>query len=332
MTTTQPIPDTADDMADAAQARIPAPAATGPQLAVTHEVGSCVSVSTAGVELLRYTYSPRIPAFECPAPYFHPLRDLAGEVVTGNRPHDHLWHKGLAMTASHLSGGNFWGGGSYTPGAAGSGYQDLPNVGSLRHKGFEELTTSGDTLRLVERLDWVNAEQERWIDEHRTLVVGDVDPTSASWSLEFTTELTNVRGAVLEFGSPTVFGRELAGYCGLFWRGPREFTGGTVLGSGGQSGPGLMGKRSDWLAFVGRHDGSNGVSTLLFDQDPGNADAPAHWFVRTEPIPVVNPSLAFFDGLELAAGQTLRRRYRLVVAAQAWDAEQVEAYRETHPW
>jgi hypothetical protein len=101
---------------DAARATIPASPATAPRLAVTHDVGSAVSVSTAGVELLRYTYRPDIPAFECPAPYFHPLRDLAGEVVTGNRPHDHRWHKGLAMTASHLSGGNFWGGGSYTPG------------------------------------------------------------------------------------------------------------------------------------------------------------------------------------------------------------------------
>jgi hypothetical protein len=178
----------------------------------------------------------------------------------------------------------------------------------------------------------VNAQQQRWIDERRTLVVGDLDPSWASWSLEFATELTNVRAATLEFGSPTVLGRELAGYCGLFWRGPREFSGGTVLGAGGRTGPGLMGQRSPWLAFVGRHDGSDGASTLLFDQDPANADAPAHWFVRTQPYPVVNPSLAFYQGLELAAGQTLRRRYRLVVAAHAWDAGQVEAYRQAHPW
>lgn len=317
---------------DAALSIIPDAPTTPPQLAVTHDVGSSISVSAAGVELFQYTYVSDIPADECPAPYFHPLRDLAGEVVTGNRPHDHRWHKGLAMTASHLSGGNFWGGGSYTPGAPGFGYVDLPNVGSLRHQGFEEFASSAERLRLVERVDWVNAEQERWIDERRTIVVGDVDASSGSWSLEFTSELTNVRGEALEFGSPTVFGRELAGYCGLFWRGPREFTGGTILGSGGQAGPGLMGQRADWLAFVGRHDGSHGASTLLFDQDPGNADAPAYWFVRTEPYPVVNPSLAFYEGLELAAGDTLRRRYRLVVAAQAWDSQRVAAYRAAHPW
>jgi hypothetical protein len=302
------------------------------RLAVTHDVGSRLCVSAAGVELFRYTYSSEIARSECPTPYFHPLRDLAGEIVTGHRPHDHRWHKGLAMTASHLSGGNFWGGGSYTPGAPGTGYVDLPNVGSLVHRSFEEFALTDDRLRLVERIDWVNSEHERWIDERRTLVVGDVDAHSASWSLEFTTELANVRDEALDFGSPTVFGRELAGYCGLFWRGPRAFTGGTVLASGRQSGPEMMGRQADWLAFVGIHDGHNAASTLLFDQDPANADAPAYWFVRTEPYPVVNPSLAFYDGLTLAAGDTLRRRYRLVIAAQAWDPAQVEAYREAHPW
>ena len=155
---------------DAARTPIPTASATGTTLTVTHDVGSGVSIFAAGVELLRYTYRCDAPAFECPAPYFHPLRDLAGEVVTSNRPHDHRWHKGLALTASHLSGGNFWGGGSYTPGAAGSGYLDLPNVGSLHHQGFEEFTASADRLRLVERIDWVNADQERWIDERRTLL------------------------------------------------------------------------------------------------------------------------------------------------------------------
>ena len=30
--------------------------------------------------------------------------------MTGYRPHDHRWHKGLQMTWTHVSGENFWGG------------------------------------------------------------------------------------------------------------------------------------------------------------------------------------------------------------------------------
>jgi hypothetical protein len=254
----------------------------------THEVGSSISVSAGAVELFRYHYAPDVPEFECRAPYFHPLRDLAGEPVTGNRPHDHRWHKGLAMTASHLSGQNFWGGGSYL---RDRGYVDLPNVGSLRHRGFPEFAAAGRPS-FTEELDWVTAEGQTWLQERRTVAVRDVDPADGSWTLEFGTELRNVRGAPLEFGSPTVFGRELAGYCGFFWRGPRAFTGGRVLAAGGREGPELMGERADWLAFVGAHDETDRSSTLLFRPGPDTVDTPPRWFVRTEPYAVVHQAVA----------------------------------------
>ncbi|HEX9336317.1 MAG TPA: PmoA family protein [Pseudonocardiaceae bacterium] len=290
-----------------------------------HEIGAAVTVTAHDVELFRYTYRPDTPAFECPTPYFHPLRTLAGEVVTGNRPHDHPWHKGLAMTASHVSGQNFWGGVSWV---TGEGYRDLPNVGTLRHRDFATL----DDGAFTEHVDWITAAGEHWIDETRTVTVRDIDPAGGSWTLEFGTELRNVRGAALEFGSPTVFGRELAGYCGFFWRGPRSFTGGDVLASDDRRGQAMMGERGTWLAFTGRHDETLAASTLLFLDHPSNADHPPHWFVRTEPIPVVNPSLAFFEPTELADGDVLRLAYRVVVADGAWDAERIEKHLAAHPW
>nr|WP_232328508.1 PmoA family protein [Kibdelosporangium sp. MJ126-NF4]CEL22908.1 FIG01123381: hypothetical protein [Kibdelosporangium sp. MJ126-NF4]CTQ90048.1 FIG01123381: hypothetical protein [Kibdelosporangium sp. MJ126-NF4] len=270
--------------------------------------GRTLTLMGADAELFRYTYRPDTPAFECPCPSFHPLRTLDGDVVTGYRPHDHRWHKGLAMTASHLSGQNFWGGVSYV---TGKGYQVLPNVGTLVHQGFDGPWT--------ERIDWITAAGERWIAERRTIGYSlGVD----SWRLDLTFELANVRGEDLEFGSPTVFGRELAGYCGFFWRGPRSFTGGTILASGGRSGPDLMGTRADWLAFVGAHDEVDRMSTLLFVGAESNPDT--RWFVRSEPYPVVNPSLAFYEPLVLPAGETLRLSYRLAICCGAWDADRID--------
>lgn len=288
------------------------------------EDSDALTVSARGVELFRYTFRPDTPATECPCPAFHPLRTLAGDVVTGNRPHDHRWHKGLAMTASHVSGQNFWGGGTYVHG---TGYVDLPNVGSLQHRGFTEVSGS----KVVEDIDWITAAGEKWITERRTVLV-EVDAGTDSWSLEFATDLHNVRGQVLEFGSPTVHGREMAGYTGFFWRGPRSFTDGTVLASGGRSGPEMMGEAASWLAYVGRHDEVDRSSTLLFVDHPDNPVADGRWFVRNTPFPAVNPSLAFFDPLELASGDTLRLRYRLVVADGEWDSERVETYLRDHPW
>ncbi len=289
---------------------------------------------SAPVELLRYHYRPRLDPFECPSPYFHPLRTLSGRTVTANRPNDHRWHKGLAMTASHLSGQNFWGGGSYVHGAPNGGYVNLPNVGRMDHTGFE----SGDRERtgpprFVETLDWITSGGERWIEERRTVAVPDVDAAAGCWTLEFATELRNVRGESLGFGSPTVFGRELAGYCGFFWRGPRAFTGGRVLTSEGREGqPAAMGHRSPWLAFSGEFDEVDGFASLLFVPDPANPGGEPAWFVRSEPFAAVNPSLAFFDALELPADETLRLKYRLTIADGQWDHARIEQYLEAHPW
>ena len=280
------------------------------------------AVSARGVELFRYVYAADLPRFECPSPYFHPLRTLAGDVVTANRPNDHRWHKGLAMTASHVSGQNFWGGGTYVRGAPGSGYVDLPNVGSLRHREFSELTVT-DRLRVAESVDWISSDGQKWIEESRTFEVAVADD---SWSIDFATVLRNVRGTELEFGSPTVFGRELAGYCGFFWRGPRSFTGGAVYASDGRCGQELMGAASPWLAYVGEHDEVDHHSTLLFLDHPANNVPSGRWFVRSTPFPAVNPSLAFFEPLLLPAGDALSVRYRVVIADGAWDRDALESY------
>jgi hypothetical protein len=297
-----------------------------PGLRVVHDIDEAVSVRVMGggspVEILRYVYRSRMPAVEAPKPYFHPLRTLAGDVVTGYRPHDHRWHKGIQMTVSHLSGENFWGGGSYV---RGRGYLDLPNVGSMRHEDFASWTTARDQVSLNEWLTWRTQTGEQWVDERRELTVRDVE--DESWALEFGTELTNVRGAPLEIGSPTTHGRPWAGYSGLFWRGPRAFTDGEVIAADGQGGPEMMGKAARWLAYVGTHDEVDRTSTLLFIEDPRDR---CLWFVRNTPFPAVNPSLAFHDEITLPPGETLRRRYRIIVANGAWDRDRLESYVKEH--
>jgi hypothetical protein len=273
--------------------------------------GKALTLTARGVELFRYVYRPDTPAFECPSPSFHPLRTLDGDTVTAYRPHDHRWHKGLAMTASHLSGQNFWGGVSWV---RGSGYQALPTVGSLIHQGFP--TT--DPGKVVEDVNWVTVRGEHWIAERREISFEVADHW---WSLDLNLKLHNVRGEPLEFGSPTVYGREQAGYCGLFWRGPRSFTGGTILAADGQSGPELMGRRASWLAYIGEHDEVDRCSTLLFRNDPVQD---GRWFVRTDPYPVVNPSLAFYDPLTLPPDRELRLRYRVVIGNGRWSRERIE--------
>ncbi|MFI9584308.1 PmoA family protein [Streptomyces sp. NPDC052236] len=311
---------------------------------VTHTLGERIAVrSSGGVELLSYVYKPDPDAFEARKPYIHPLRTLAGNQVSGYRPNDHRWHKGLQMTASHLSGQNFWGGNCYVPG---EGYQRLPErIGSMRHDGFSVLDTADDRFTLAEDLTWVENGGQEWAREQRTVTVHSVDEQAGSWALDWSISLTNIHSEPLRFGSPTTAGREMAGYTGLQWRGPRDFTGGAIFGpedlpsadgTDTDTGP-LMGTQGPWLAFTAEHDDIDAHSTLVFAHAPENLDPataihPSHWFVRSEPIPTVAFSWAFFEEFELAPGASFAYRYRIVVADGAWDRDRVATHLKGLTW
>ncbi|MET7447513.1 PmoA family protein [Streptomyces sp. NPDC005508] len=294
---------------------------------LVHRHGEHLSViaSESGVELLRYVYRAE-DAWEAPKPYIHPLRTLSGQVVTGYRPNDHRWHKGLQMTASHLSGANLWGGNSYVHG---KGYRALPErVGSMAHASFDEVSVHDGGARFAERLTWHPRSGELWAEETRRIEVHDVDAVTGSWALTWSSAVTNRRGEPLRFGSPTTHGRPDAGYTGLFWRGPRAFRDGRIIGPAGE-GPDLMGRQAPWLAYGGEYDEADGHATLVFVHSPENDHSgaggahPAHWFVRDSPYAAVAPSFAFHQELVLDPGATLTRRYRVLVADGAWDRERI---------
>ncbi|MCX5041384.1 PmoA family protein [Streptomyces coelicoflavus] len=317
-------------------------------LSLTHVPGDRVTVAhgTAGTELFSYVYRPEA-SWEAPKPYLHPVRTLSGALVTDYRPHDHRWHKGLQLTASHLSGQNLWGGNTYVHG---EGYLALPErVGSMAHVAFTETAAEADRAVIAEQLTWHPHGGELWAEEERRIEVRDVDPDTGSWSLTWTSAVTNRRAEALWFGSPTTHGRPAAGYTGLFWRGPRAFRGGRVLTAetsesaessvSAESSEGdPMGSQSPWLAYVGEHDGRDGHATLVFAHAPSNDHSgekgahPAHWFVRTDPFAAVAPSWAFHEELVLPPGETLARTYRVVVADGAWDRARVAAHLEGLAW
>ncbi|WP_392674656.1 PmoA family protein [Streptomyces sp. LN785] len=298
-------------------------------LDLVHRHGDHVAVSVAGsgVELMRYVYRPEA-RWEAPKPYIHPLRTLSDRVVTDYRPNDHRWHKGLQLTASHVSGQNLWGGNTYVHG---EGYLALPDrVGSMAHRGFDDVSVRGGRATVAERLSWHPNSGELWADEVRRIEVHDIDTTTGSWVLTWSSAVTNRRDEALRLGSPTTHGRAGAGYTGLFWRGPRAFRDGRILASEGE-GPELMGRQAEWLAYSGEHDGFDGRATLVFVHAPENDHTgaggahPAHWFVRSDPFAAVAPSFAFHEELVLVPGATLTRRYRVLVADGAWDRERITA-------
>lgn len=279
------------------------------QIRLTDRDGCSLRLSHAGAELFRYVYRPDDPQAESPRPYFHPVRTLGGDLVTGYRPDDHVWHKGIAWSLPHVGPENFWGGPTFQ---RGYGYRQLPNNGRIRHEDFTATTVTGGVLRVDEQLTWVTQEGETWLQERRQ-IGARVLPGTEAWLLAFRTTLRNVRGAIIPFGSPATAGRENAGYGGLFWRGPESFSPGRVITPSGSGGDGYMGSRAPWLAFAGRHD-KDRASTLVFRDAPSNVGHPTMWFVRTEPFACLCPAPFFAAEFMLADGQSLHLRYDVAVA------------------
>lgn len=285
----------------------------GPPLRLRDDRSAGALVVSAGrTGIARYVYRPDAPAEESPKPYLHPLRTLSGAPLGVYRPWDHRWHKGLQFTWSHLSGGNFWGGPTFEADAPGDGYVWRRNHGRQAHRGFERRDTDGHDVGFRERLDWVSAGGERWIDEVRTVRFRGADAHRGLWVLDFGTELTNVRDEPLRCGSPTTHGRPGAGYTGLFWRGPRSWTGAPVTDADGRTGPAVMGSEAPWAAVSGEHDGLDGGATVLAIAGTSSAPAPIRWFARSTPYAALNPSPAFDTETVLPAGGTLRLAHRFV--------------------
>lgn len=285
-------------------------------ISVVRRRDGSVSGTWSGRELFRYVYHSAEPDLESPRPYLHPVRTLGGDVVSLYRPHDHVWHKGIAWSLCEVGGMNFWGGPTFR---RGHGYLQLDNNGRMRHDSFNGIGVRDGALRIDERLTWVAAQGDAWIREQRLISVM-VRPELAAWRLSFRTRMQNVSGHMIPIGSPTTQGRADAGYSGLFWRGPRSFSGGTVITENGPAGEELMGRRAPWLGYVGHHDGSGSASTLLFADNPANFCYPCEWFVRTSSYACACPAPFFSAEYELADGDCLTLAFDVVVADGARDA------------
>jgi Family of unknown function (DUF6807) len=284
-----------------------------PQLRID-EADDRLRIRSGDAVLAEYVHRPTHPRFESPRPYFSPIRTLRGDTVSLYRPHDHVWHKGIAWSLPVVGDENFWGGPTYV---RGQGYVQLPNNGEQRHRRFTD--AAADQAGIVELLDWVTQSGETLFEERRMIAAAALDEDA--WLLAFATRMRNVTHRGIPIGSPTTRGRENAGYGGLFWRGPRSFAGGLVLAPGVAGGDELRGIRSPWMGFTGRHDGSYAASTIVMVDDPGNLQHPPQWFARSEEYACLCPAPFFSEERVIEPGAALALRYGVVIADGVSDPE-----------
>jgi hypothetical protein len=284
--------------------------------------GGTLVVSLDGAELFDYVYRSPVARLESPRPYFHPLRTLAGATVTQSRPADHVWHQGLswALPNVEVDGGgshNFWGGPTYV---RGEGYRQLPNNGTVEHRGFTALEATDGGVEVEQMLQWRGSDGAMVFTEKRRLLV---TASADAWSLGFTTVMRNTTGLGIRLGSPSTEGRDNAGYGGLFWRGPAAMQNGEVHGAGtGGSGigdSGGMGDRGAWMAY------SADAATVVMTDHETNPRHPTPWFVRAEEYAGLCPAPFFAEELAVAPGGTVRFGYTVVIADGPSDSGRASA-------
>lgn len=227
----------------------------------------------AGQAVAEYQDGSHIRAVSSPRPYLHPLRTLAGTVVTDHQPLDHVWHLGVGVALQDVDGVNFWGGRTYTR-AAGE-YVWRPDHGSIVRTGEPSenagasglsgsvdggsglsgsgLSASVDGGKLTETLSWNGPDGAPVLTEERTWTWAPAGPSA--WRLTLDFALSPAGDHPVSLGSPGSNGRDQGGYGGFFWRLP-ECSGATVWAPGSAGAPlsgeaTVHGSVTPWLAWSG---------------------------------------------------------------------------------
>jgi len=260
-----------------------------------------------------------LPSLSSPRPYLHPIRSLAGTVLTDASPADHAHHLGLSIAFSDLNGTNFWGGSTFTEA---NGPQILPNHGTQRPHGWTATSPPGwtgvagnpgafgnrgapgnqDASRNPDAcrnpgtpnaagfegaLTWLSEHGNDLAVEHRR-INRYPHPSPGTWCLSVDSTLTPA-GSVprLEVSSSAVKGRSGAGYGGIFWRFPASSTPPTVLSDHGAGTEAAHGSLSPWLAISLTVAGAP-VSVVL-----AQSAVIRPWFIRTEGYIGAGPAVAW---------------------------------------
>lgn len=254
--------------------------------------------------------------WDAPRPFVHPLRTPAGAVLTTDAPADHPWHHGLWSTVKFVDGENFW--------------EEYDEFGLLRTTAVEHSDDGELGPTMTAAIEWDRpGDGGVVIDEERTL--GHVELGASEYAIDWTVRLTPRSDVVLDRTPYTTWG----GYGGLTLRGAPDWVGTSLrLADGTEEVDHLRGETARWCHLQGvapLPDGSEVVGVAILDH-PDNPRHPTPWYGSTRAdtygegwANFCNAAFLWRDPLEVAAGETLTLRHRVVVHDHAWSADRIDA-------
>ena len=244
-----------------------------------------------------------LPGHSSPRPYLHPVRSLAGAMLTEVAPEDHPHHLGLSIAFADLNGTNFWGGSTFTP----DGPAVLPNHGRQVLSGWTDSPTEASPTEAAGTVVWRSEEGMDLAFEQRNIRCFS-HPQPGTWSLSVESVMVPAGNVGrLEVSSSAVKGRAGAGYGGIFWRFPAPRSQPLVLSANGEGAAAAHGSRSPWLAISTTVDGAP-VSVVLAQ---GSSLRP--WFVRTAGYLGAGPAVAWSEKAVANAASPLAQSLHAVI-------------------
>jgi predicted dehydrogenase len=262
-----------------------------------------VRAHVADVEVARYHDGRGTIPTSSPRPVLHPVRTLAGVVLTARHPADHDWHNGVGMAIPDVGGTSFWGGGTYVHGR---GYVLLDNHGEIVGEA-PDLRADGFT----QQLGWMGHDGSVQLREQRSVSWAAMN--ERTWRLTFESALQAESDVMLN--SPGSKGRPGGGYGGFFWRFPaceavEVFT---ATARGESDVHGSVALWVAWSADFTAGPGQSGPATIVI----AGAEAAAAgepWFVRVREYPGLGSALAWDRPVSLQPGDVLNRRFDIAIA------------------
>ena len=235
-------------------------------------------------------------------PYIHPLRgpDGAG-CLTEDSPWHHPWQHGISTGFHGVNGCDFW----YDP-----GQRPGESIGSIVPSPPRLINV--DPLRWTVEAIWRHTDGSYLLAEEQTWTMKRADTASVldlEWRLQAIPEVTIGQLA----------------YGGLFLRMPfREERGAEVVNSSGLRNDECEQQAAEWVDLfmpIDRGDSYGGIA--IFDH-PDNPGHPARW--RVDGSRGINPSPCIPGPIDLAAGETVNYRYRLLAHREKLQVEKLQEH------
>lgn len=259
----------------------------------------------------RYNYGP-----EDTKPSFHPLAMANGPTLTGFRPADHPWHRGLWFSWKFINGVNYWEEDKTTGKAAGR-----TEIVSTRVE-----TRADFSARIVQQIRYQGKDGGAVLAEERVIEL-EAPSANGGYSMSWVGVFTAKSDVVLDRtplpNEPD--GKVYGGYAGLSLRLAQGFGGVKAFTSEGDcvfTDERFRGK-SLFLDYAGTVDGRE-VGVAMLDH-PCNLNTPSPWYaINGREMRFFSPAVICFGPHRMKADEKLTLRYRVILHPGRLDKERLQ--------